>query len=147
MRRAIIATVGTVVGLVALLDFKANGTVKAVQVAIPSSSSSTSSGSSASGSSASASSAGTFTGEEVPYQYGEIEVAITVHDGKITAVDFPVNTSDDPESQAIDSQAVAILTKEVLAAQSLHVDSVSGATYTSDAFAQSLQAALVKAGK
>ncbi|MCL2731147.1 MAG: FMN-binding protein, partial [Actinomycetia bacterium] len=38
------------------------------------------------------------------------------------------------------------LTQEALAAQSAHIDSVSGATYTSDGYVQSLQSALDKAG-
>jgi uncharacterized protein with FMN-binding domain len=171
MRRAIIATVGTVAALVAVLDYKSHGTVTAVQVAVPSGTStastpsttvpSTSSGSSSSGSTSSGSSSatttpattpttstgGSYTGTEVRYQYGEIEVAIAVKDGKITDVTVPLNSADDPQSASINSQAVPILTKEALAAQSIHFDVVSGATYTSEAFAQALQSALSKAGK
>ena len=52
-----------------------------------------------------------------------------------------------PEEQTISSYAVAILAKEAIAAQSVNLNAVSGATFTSDAFAQSLQSALQKAGK
>jgi uncharacterized protein with FMN-binding domain len=48
-------------------------------------------------------------------------------------------------SQFIMSQALPILRQEFLAAQSARIHMVSGATYTSEAFVQSLQSALVKA--
>ena len=48
--------------------------------------------------------------------------------------------------QEINSVAVPILTQETLAAQSAQIDSVSGATYTSDGYKGSLQSALDKAG-
>jgi uncharacterized protein with FMN-binding domain len=167
MRRAIIATVGTVAALVAVLDYKSHGAVTAVQVAVPSTSSaspssptaapatdpSTSSGSSsastvpATTAPTATSSGGTYTGMEVQYQYGEIEISITIKDGKIAGLTLPVNTAEDPQSASINSQAVPILTKEALAAQGIHFDSVSGATYTSNAFAQAFQSALDKAGK
>ena len=62
-------------------------------------------------------------------------------------ISIPQESATDPRSQSINSQAIPILTSEALAAQSLQFDVVSGATYTSEAFAQSLQSALTKAGK
>jgi uncharacterized protein with FMN-binding domain len=50
-----------------------------------------------------------------------------------------------PRSQFIMSQALPILRQEFLAAQSAKIQSVSGATLTSEAFIQSLQSALAKA--
>jgi uncharacterized protein with FMN-binding domain len=158
MRRAIIATVGTVAALVAVLDYKSHGAVSVGKVVVPSASSasaaapatdpSTSSGSSSATTAPTAtSSSGTYTGTEVQYQYGEIEISITVKDGKIAGISLPVNTAEDPQSASINSQAVPILTKEALAAQGINFDSVSGATYTSNAFAQAFQSALDKAGK
>ena len=52
-----------------------------------------------------------------------------------------------PEEQMISSYAVPILAKEAIAAQSVNLNAVWGATFTSDAFAQSLQSALQKAWK
>jgi uncharacterized protein with FMN-binding domain len=86
-------------------------------------------------------------GTFVSYRYGTIQVAITVANGKITAITIPQESATDPRSQSINSQAVPILTQEVLSAQSLNVDIVSGATFTSYAFGQSIQAAMTKAGK
>ena len=71
---------------------------------------------------------------------------ITVTGGKITAanaVDYPQNGSRDRQ---INSYAVPQLNSEAVAAQSAHIDMVSGASYTSAGYAQSLQSALDKAG-
>jgi len=86
-------------------------------------------------------------GTDVTYRYGDIQVAITVANGKITNISIPQESATDPRSQFINSQAVPILTQEVLAAQNLNVDVVSGATFTSDAFGQSMQSALTQAGR
>lgn len=55
------------------------------------------------------------------------------------AIDYPQSSGRDQE---INSQAVPILEHETLTAQSAHIDTVSGATYTSDGHRASLQAAL-----
>lgn len=85
---------------------------------------------------------GVFTGETVAMQYGPVQVAIDVQGGKIIdvkAVQYPV---DRPRSQFINAQAVPLLRSEVLKAQSANIDLISGATFTSNAFATSLQAAI-----
>jgi uncharacterized protein with FMN-binding domain len=85
---------------------------------------------------------GLFTGPTVETQYGPVQVAIDVQGGKITdvkAVQYPV---DRPRSQFINSQAVPLLRNEVLQVQSANVNVISGATFTSEAFATSLQAAI-----
>jgi uncharacterized protein with FMN-binding domain len=74
-------------------------------------------------------------------------VQITVAGGRITHISIPQESSTDPRSQSINSQAVPILTGEALSAQGLNFDVVSGATFTSYAFAQSFQTALTQAGK
>ena len=147
MRRAIIATAGTIVGLVALLDFKSSGAVggaggvpvaTGTDTAATSATSSTTSGSSQST---------TITGSDVEYVYGDIEVRITVVDGRIKKIGIPSESATDPRSESINSVAIPILTREALAAQSIHFDAVSGATFTSDAFAQSFASALDEEGK
>jgi uncharacterized protein with FMN-binding domain len=72
---------------------------------------------------------------------------VTIDGSRISNVSVVQNNATDFRSQAIDEQAVPILQQEALSAQSVNIDVVSGATYTSDAFAQSLQSALHKAGK
>jgi uncharacterized protein with FMN-binding domain len=64
---------------------------------------------------------------------------------RITDVSINVNNSDG-RSQDINSQAVPYLRQETLQAQNANVSIVSGATLTSQAYAQSLQAALQQAG-
>ncbi|PZE23912.1 MULTISPECIES: FMN-binding protein [unclassified Curtobacterium] len=116
-----------------------------------SSSGSSSSGSSSSGSTSSGSTStatftdGTFTGSTVSTQYGDVQVQVTVSGGKITAV-TPLHLTDaEQRSVMISEQAAPLLEDEVLSAQSADVDTISGATYTSDAYLQSLQAALDEA--
>ncbi len=85
---------------------------------------------------------GVFTGPAVEMEYGPVQVAIDVQGGKITdlkALQYPV---DRPRSQFINSQAVPLLRSEVLQAQSANINLISGATFTSEAFANSLQAAI-----
>jgi uncharacterized protein with FMN-binding domain len=162
VRRAIIAVAGTVVGLVALLDYKASGTIHGSHVSVSTGTPSTTPSSTslpttattpAPGRTGAAPSttapvpSGQFTGTDVGYRYGDIVVQITVANGRITNITIPQESATDPHSQSINGQAIPILTSEALAAQSLKFDVVSGATYTSDAFAQSLQSALTKAGK
>lgn len=89
---------------------------------------------------------GSFTGDDVQYRYGDIQIEITTSGGKITKISIPQESATDPRSQSINSQAVPILTQEALSAQNLNFDVVSGATFTSDAFAQALQSAMGKVG-
>lgn len=50
-----------------------------------------------------------------------------------------------PAARQIDSTAIPQLTSETLTAQSARIDAVSGASYTSAGYIQSLQSALDKA--
>ena len=106
----------------------------------------TSGSSRSSGSSESASGA-TTTGDSVDTRWGPVQVAITVEDGTITAVDVPVYPSGNHEDQEINSYALPILVQETLDAQSASLDMVSGATVTSVGYQQSLQSALDQAGR
>jgi uncharacterized protein with FMN-binding domain len=89
---------------------------------------------------------GTFVGTSVSTRYGSVQVKIVVAAGKITNV-IPVRLTDQGgRSVQLSNRAAPILRTEVLKAQSAKVKSVSGATYTTDAYLQSLQAAIDKAG-
>jgi uncharacterized protein with FMN-binding domain len=176
MRRLVLALAATAAGLVALLDYKSGspvsrstassvgsvGSVGSAGSAGSSSSSakttttvpptgSASAGSSTTGSSTTGSSSTTAqktaTGEDVTYRYGDIEVAVTVSGDRITTITTPDNDSPDFRSAQINSEAVPTLTSEAIAAQGASIDAVSGATYTSDAFIDSLQSALHKLGR
>ena len=113
-----------------------------VQTSSPGGTTSTPSGGSTPSTPATGSVSGVFTGTTVEMQYGPVQVAIDVQGGKITdvkALQYPV---DRPRSQFINSQAVPLLRSEVLEAQSANINLISGATFTSEAFATSLQAAI-----
>lgn len=89
---------------------------------------------------------GSYTGAVESTRYGNVQVQITVAGGVITDVVALRLTDDDGRSVSISNRAAPILRSEVLAAQSADVQSVSGATYTSDAYLSSLQSAIDQAG-
>ena len=89
---------------------------------------------------------GTATGDSVATRYGNAQVRVTVKDGKIVQIDALQLQANDPRSVQISSTAAPILHQEALAAQTAGVDAVSGATYTSASYTQSLQSALDKLG-
>jgi len=71
-----------------------------------------------------------------------VQVRVTVQDGKVTAADVVQVPNGNQRDEEINSYAVPVLNQEVLDAQSAGIDSVSGATVTSDGYVQSLQSAL-----
>jgi len=174
MRRAVLATAGTVLGLAALLSYKSSGTVKPVSFGSGAGAAGTTTTAPANptaGTSAPTVPGGrpgttagprpasttttttpgatlaqaTYAGQLVTYFYGDIEVDITTKGGHIVNVSVPQNGASDGRSQMINSYAVPILVQEAEKAQGMNFDAVSGATFTSDAFAQSFQSALTKA--
>ena len=76
--------------------------------------------------------------------YGTVQVTIKVGGGKITSAD--ATYPDNGFSGTINPNAVNKLNQATLKAQSADVDAVSGATFTSQSYVDSLQAALDKAG-
>jgi uncharacterized protein with FMN-binding domain len=93
-----------------------------------------------------ASAATTVTGTSASTKYGPVQVEITVSGGTITdvsVIDYPSNNGKD---QQINARALPTLVQETLDAQSADIDMVSGATYTSDGYVESLQSALDQAG-
>ena len=88
----------------------------------------------------------TVTGSTASTRWGDVQVSITVTDGKITAVDVPEYPTGNGKDREINADALPVLTQETLAAQSADIDMVSGATVTSQGYLQSLQSALDKAG-
>ncbi|MER6353393.1 FMN-binding protein [Streptomyces sp. NPDC001634] len=163
LRRIVLASAATVSGMVLLLSMKPHSTPGvAVAAPAPSSSASASAGSgessgsggpgSSSGSSSPSGSSGsggssttgtkTVTGSSVQTRYGPVQVRITLKNGRITDATAVTYPQDNPRDQQINSYAVPQLNQEVLTAQSANIDTVSGATYTSQGYQQSLQSAL-----
>ncbi|WP_371661049.1 FMN-binding protein [Streptomyces sp. NBC_00280] len=147
LRRIALASAATVSGMVLLLSLKPHTTPA---VAIGSASSPAPSGSPSpsgaatgpGGSSGSATGTRTLTGDPVQTRYGPVQVRATLTNGKLTAVTAITYPQENPRDQQINSYAVPQLTREALTAQSADIDTVSGATYTSDGYRRSLQSAL-----
>ena len=97
-------------------------------------------------SSSAAPAARTYVGSAAGTPYGTVQVKITVSSGRITNVGFAQLSANDAHSQQVNSYAAPILLRETSSAQSAHIDSVSGASYTSAGYIQSLQNALDQAG-
>lgn len=88
----------------------------------------------------------TATGQEVQYRYGDLELKVVEDGSKITSIDLVTDDATDPRSAEINSQAIPLLQQEAMSAQSANIDGVSGATFTSQAYADALQSALDKLG-
>jgi uncharacterized protein with FMN-binding domain len=86
---------------------------------------------------------GVFKGSAAKNPYGTIQVSIKITNGKITAADATYPVTGD--SATINPPAIASLKQGTVQAQSADVDAVSGATFTSESYVKSLQAAIDQA--
>lgn len=88
---------------------------------------------------------GTYTGDAAATRYGPVQVRISVSGGQIASVDVVDYPTDSPRDRQINQQAVPMLVGETTSAQSAEIDLISGATYTSRGYTQSLQSAIDQA--
>lgn len=161
MRRTTIVVTATAAGLIGVLEFHtrpapvslgtipAAGSTAAASPAgtAPSRSSAGSGAPSATGSPSQPGGTRTATGPAVNYNWGVLSVTVTVSGTRITKVGIAsLDDGGNPRSQFIDQQSIPILEQEALQAQSANIQGVSGASYTSAGFMQSLQAALYQLG-
>lgn len=157
MKRALIVGTGTVMGVAAVLALNPDGA--SVAAGLPSSvgstttpGTSTSTGTSSTtaapraSATATASSATSSTGTGVDVGYGIVQVKVTVTGGTISAIDAVQLPRNDGHSARISQQAWPMLVDQALKAQSSQISGVSGASYTSYGFTESLKAALVSLG-
>ncbi len=79
-------------------------------------------------------------------RYGDVQVEVTLQGARILDVQALQLPSDRERSAEISSVAGPLLRQEALQAQSANIDTISGATYTSESYKRSLQNALDKAG-
>lgn len=150
MRRIITAMLSTITILVLLFSYRTSTDSATVAgspfVQQPTTSGSAQPGTSNNGgSSTSRSSTATFTGDVASTRWGPVQVQITVQGGKITAsraVQYPQNNNRDA---MINNYALPILDQEVVRQQSAAIDTISGATVTTDGYLQSLQSAIDQA--
>jgi len=81
-------------------------------------------------------------GAVVQTPYGPIQVSVTFVNNRITSVKELQAPRDQDRSIEINASAEPILAREVLKSQSARIDTVSGATYTSEGYARSVQSAI-----
>ncbi|WP_254400395.1 FMN-binding protein, partial [Streptomyces sp. AC602_WCS936] len=143
VRRAVLAGAATVSGIVLLLSLKPAsdpGSASAAGGAAPPVAAQSPQGGRGAG-------AGTVTGEAASTQYGPVQVRLTVSGGKITGAEA-VQAPKGGQSDQVTADAVPKLNQAAITTGNADIDTVSGATYTSAGYKQSLQSALdkVKAG-
>ncbi|MEU6317648.1 FMN-binding protein [Streptomyces sp. NPDC047009] len=145
IRRAVLASAATVSGIVLLLSLKPASDPASAQAAGGAAPQQTAAAQeSPQGGSGQQTGTRTVTGDVARTQYGNVQVRLTVSGGKITeaeAVQAPKGGVSDQKT----ALAVPKLNQEAVAAQSAQIDAVSGATYTSGGYKQSLQSAIDKA--
>jgi len=139
MKRAMYVGLGTIAGVTAVLGYHP-GTLFGTATAQATTPRATTAAN------GTASSGGTFTGDAVSTQYGTVQVEVAVSGGAVSAVTALSAPANDPHSSQISAAVIPQLEQQAVAAQSARIDGVSGASYTSAGFEQSLQSALVKAG-
>lgn len=88
----------------------------------------------------------TATGDAVAIRWGDVQVAVTVEGDDIIEVETLTIPMDDRKSERINSDAEPLLREEAVTYDTADVSVVSGATYTSEAYATSLQSALDQLG-
>ncbi|MEU2622723.1 FMN-binding protein [Streptomyces sp. NPDC007157] len=152
LRRIMLASAATVSGMVMLLALKPHTTPTVISdsaAPAPSAGASDSPGASSGSGKSGSSSSGTrtVTGDTVQTRWGPVQVKVTIKSGKITDVTAVQYPTENPRDQQINSYAIPQLRRETLTAQSAQIDTVSGATYTSTGYKQSLQSALDSAGR
>jgi uncharacterized protein with FMN-binding domain len=84
----------------------------------------------------------TVNGTSEGTRYGPVQVRVTIRSHRLVAVTALVYPSSGHRDQEISSFALPELEREAIAAQSARIDTVSGATFTSDGYRRSLQSAL-----
>jgi uncharacterized protein with FMN-binding domain len=136
----------TVVAVVLLFSYRTSkgGSVGTAAAAETNDPITTGTGTTTSGSSSSTTSGGsrTYEGTLTQTRWGPIQVTITVSGGRIVGISVPVYPSGNGRDREINAYALPILNQEAIAAQNTNIDTVSGATVTSDGYRQSLQAAI-----
>lgn len=84
------------------------------------------------------------TGTMEQYGYGQLAVRVTVQGSKIVGLNVVGLQTAESYSQQLAAQVIPMLRNEVFAAQGIQINGVSGATYTSEAYAYSIQSALAR---
>ncbi len=146
--RAATAVLGTIAAVALLASFRTPDTTATRVAGLPTAPSGKPTPASASTPAPAAGSQlrdGRYSGEDVSMRYGDVQVRVVVSGGRISDAQAMQLPSDRSRSAYISQVAGPMLHDEVLTAQSARIDTISGAASTSDAYAQSVQAALDQA--
>jgi uncharacterized protein with FMN-binding domain len=133
MRRISLWTLSTVAALVLLFSYRTSTGAGAVETPAVVATGATGDGQA-------------FTGDTARTREGDVQVVITVDGGRITSVTVPVYPTGSQKHDEISARAIPELVEATMAAQSADIDAVSGATYTSGGYRESLQSAIDAAG-
>ena len=139
MRRAPIVLTATVAGLALVLGHHTHPRALPAATAMPSAQASPSS-------SVPARPTRVVTGADVPNQYGDVQVRLTLSGQQIVRVAAVRLPDAGGRSQDISAYAGPLLAQQALTAQGAAIDGVSGASYTSEGYRESLQSAIDQAG-
>lgn len=162
MRRALLVTAATLVGVAWIVNYKVAEQSVGLVSALPPQPSPSDQPSPSAGSvspspttgptstpspspSPSGAASGTFMGGDFPNQFGDVQIRLVIANGHITDVQQVQMPVDRARSAYISQVAGPLLRTEVLQAQSAQINIISGATYTSQSYAQSVESALQKA--
>jgi uncharacterized protein with FMN-binding domain len=149
MRRITLWLFSTVAAVVLLFSYRTStsgATSPAVAAAAPATTPQSGDATASPSPSSGAAGGKTYTGSTAGTRWGDVQVTITVTSGKITDVQVPVYPNGNGRDQQINAYALPTLKQETLQSQSADIQTVSGATVTSDGYLQSLQSALDTAG-
>jgi len=144
MNRAPMVMVGTVLGLGGVMMFHSTPAKLSLNTVAP-----TTTGGHTNSTSTTIATSGvrSAVGSSVNYYYGTLSVKVTANGSNVTNVSIAaLNDGGNGYSAMIDSQSIPQLEQQALSAQSANIQGVSGASYTSQGFAQSLQSALTQLG-
>jgi len=145
MKRAPLVLAGTVLGIGGVMSFHSTP----AKLSLGTIATTTSQSSPGSGSTTTIPATGvrSAVGSAVNYYYGVLSVKVTANGSKVTSVTIAsLNDGGNGYSAMIDGQSIPQLEQQALTAQSANIQGVSGASYTSQGFAQSLQSALTQLG-
>jgi uncharacterized protein with FMN-binding domain len=156
VKRAVITLVATVVGVVWLVTFKVTPHARPVAAAAPADTPTPAASPTPSGAAvptpataatptpvpANRPANGSFTGAVISTEFGDVQVRIQVTSGRITDVAAVQMPTDRARSAEITQYVTPVLRSEVIRAQSARIDVISGATFTSEAYAESVYDAM-----
>jgi len=137
MKRAIAVTAGTVAGVAAVLALNPSASTVAAK---PGGSGTTTPGSGSGSGTQSA------TGDAIDVRWGNVQVQVTLTGGRITDIASVQLPDGDGHSARISERVWPTLVQQAIEAQSSQIAGVSGASYTSYGFEQSLKSALLALG-